>query len=139
MSKISLQISIDDPANKAIAHKLIEIRPPKESGSVSKEEVVFDDWIPSGSYCTIQILRDDHVVYSEKKLIPNAPWAQEGAELTRVITGEILRTEIQSFKHRIDAWVRLDIDDHGAGKFECHVGNLGTDQRKAVFETTFKA
>ena len=138
MSNVSLQISIDDPANNAITHKLIEIRPPKESGSVSKEEVVFDDWVYSGSYCTIQILRDDQVVYSEKKLIPNAPWAQEGAEAARRVT-EFFGKEIQPFKHRIDAWVRLNIDDHGTGKFECHVGNPGTDQRKAVFETTFKA
>jgi hypothetical protein len=153
MRQVCLEVSIVDPADNEVGHKRIEIRPPNVSHDIHEEGVVFDDWVPSGSSCKVTIYRGSDSIYTEKKLIPNAFLAQEGADVASFVLSEgrdmlrsILGAEsrkgqktVQPFKHRIDVWVRFHIDENGSGDFECHVGNPGENERKAVFQTRFKS
>jgi len=100
--KISIVVNIEDPAHNRIAHKVHDIRPANTDQSIHIDKVLFSDWIPSGSFGTVALYRGEEQIYSEEKMIPNAAFLQEGAELFRSLTGFQPFTRISSLISRLD-------------------------------------
>jgi hypothetical protein len=152
MHSVQLRIAITDPDGNELSHKLMQIRAAEESGVICTEGVVFRDRVPSGSFCALLLLEGDKVLSSEKKIIPDSSYYQEGAQMASVILDDVRevarcagglqsgreKLPLQPFRQRVDAWVKLLIDENGSGSLLCHVGNPGENQPKAIFEANFK-
>jgi hypothetical protein len=126
-----LVVTIDSPEHNRLAHKLKVIRAAGSIEPIYIDEVIFGEWVPVGSFGTVAIYKEEEMIYSEQKPIPHQEYLQEGAQFINQVIG------FQPFKHEIDVWARISLDDQGLCSLECHMGNPGTDQRKAVFEIKF--
>ncbi len=132
--KISLVVTIHDHnSQNKIGHHLEIIRYQNSEEAVHIAKVVYSDWIPSGSFGTVELFTGDELLFSQQKRIPNWPVANEIAEVGKSYLGE------QFVKHPFDVWVRASVDKAGCGNLEVHMGPGGAHPFKAVFQTSFKA
>ena len=126
---VKLEITISNPYKGTIGHKLKTVLTVGSTLPIDDSEVIYSDWIPSGSFVDVSVFVDDSIIYSERKLIPNSPGWHEGSDLL----AEVIGTQV--LKHECDVWTACRISEDGEGRIKCHIGIPGEHGHKAKFRS----